>query len=176
VSTSLTTLLTVDQFDRLPNPSGGYYELRHGEAVFVSFPDKIHKEIQRRIREFLIRAAEDKGVVDTEFPYRPYAEHELWSADVAYVSQARYDAIDRWLLGSPDLVIEVRSPSNTDRELQDKAMVTLAGGCKEFWIVDGSRRIVTVHTVDGISVYTDGQAVPVRLFGGQFLVRDIFGK
>jgi Uma2 family endonuclease len=126
----LTDLLTVEQFDALPEPSGGYYELRHGEAVFVSFPGRAHKEIQRRLLELLALDARNPGVVDTEFPYRPYAEHELWSADVAYVNQAAYDRIGRWLVGSPDLAAEVKSPPNTDKELQDSAMVPLAGGCK----------------------------------------------
>jgi Uma2 family endonuclease len=34
-------------------------------------------------------------------------------ADVACVSGERYDAIDKWLVGSPELVIEVQSASNT---------------------------------------------------------------
>jgi len=40
-------------------------------------------------------------------------------------------------MGSPELVIEVKSPSNTKDELHDRAMTTLAGdGAVEFWIVD----------------------------------------
>jgi len=63
--------LTVEEFDRIPNPPGGVYELRHGEAVFVTFPEKLHKTLQRRLRERLGALAGSRGVVDTEFPYRP---------------------------------------------------------------------------------------------------------
>jgi Uma2 family endonuclease len=34
-------LMTVEEFLKLPDPPGGYYELRHGEAVFVTYPDLV---------------------------------------------------------------------------------------------------------------------------------------
>jgi Uma2 family endonuclease len=46
---SIPNLLTVEEFDRIPNPPGGVYELRHGEAVLVTFPGKHHKTLQRRL-------------------------------------------------------------------------------------------------------------------------------
>ncbi|HYZ83006.1 MAG TPA: Uma2 family endonuclease [Bryobacteraceae bacterium] len=165
---SLPKLLTVDEFDRLPNPPGGVYELRHGELFFVSFPEKIHKELQRRLRKIIEAIAEQAGVpgvTDTEFPYRPFPEHELWSADVAFVSQERYDRIDRWLLGSPELVIEVKSPSNRKQELNDKALTALAGGAYAVWIVDHETRSVTVFDHrNGMCRYQEPDAVPLELF------------
>jgi Uma2 family endonuclease len=55
-------------------------------------------------------------------PFRPLPEHELWAADVAYVSKERWEQIDPEdnLVGAPDLVIEVLSPSNTAAEINDR--------------------------------------------------------
>lgn len=170
--------LTVEEFERIPDPPGGRYELHHGEAVFVTYPVHKHKELQRRLRKLLEPAAEPAGfIVDTEFPYRPFPENELWGADVACVSAARYDAIEKWLVGSPELVIEVKSPSNTKAEMLDKAMTTLAGeGAVEFWIVDPATRTVTVHSAhEGMHVYGEDFAVPAPLFGGCIHVAGLFG-
>ena len=175
---SLPQLLTVEEFDRIPNPPGGVYELRHGEAFFVGYPDIVHKKLQRRLRELIQSLADNagvRGVAETEFPYRPLPEHELWAADMAFVSEARFNAIPRWLLGSPEIVIEVKSPSNSKQELLDKAMTALAGGAHEFWIVDAGTRSVTVHgRTSGTSVYKGNQSVPVALLNGEIDLRQLF--
>jgi hypothetical protein len=41
---TIPQLLTVEEFNRIPDPPGGRYELRHGEAVFVSYPDNSPQE------------------------------------------------------------------------------------------------------------------------------------
>src|SRR5438105_2324955 len=138
--------LTVEEYERIPDPPGGRYELHHGEAVFVTYPVRRHKDLQRRLRKLLEPMAEPRGfIVDTEYPYRPLPENEVWGADVACVSGPR-NRVEKWLVGSPELVIEVKSPSNTKAELHDKAMTTLAGaGSVEFWIVDPKTSTVTVY-------------------------------
>jgi Uma2 family endonuclease len=179
VSTAPTlTLLTVSEYEKLPSRSGGHWELHHGEAVFVTFPKHRHKVLQRRIRRLLEEICEPHGyVVDTEYPYKPLPEHEVWGADVAVVSNVRYETIQDWLAGSPELAIEVKSRSNTKDQLHDHAMTTLAGeGSIEFWIVDPKLQTVTVYNKKrGMQVYTAAEAVPLPDFGGrQLSVSGIF--
>jgi Uma2 family endonuclease len=113
--------------------------------------------------------------VDTEYPYRPIPEHEVWGADVACVREERDRAEGKWLKGSPEIVIEVKSPSNSKAELSDKAMTTLNGeGAIEFWIVDATSQTVTVHTRNGMSVYSPGLSVPVEIFAGRISVDELF--
>jgi Uma2 family endonuclease len=137
-----------------------------------------HKALQRRLRKLLEAMAEPAGyVADTEFPYRPFPENEVWGADVACIGQNRYDSIVKWPEGSPELVIEVKSPSNTKAEMHDKAMTTLAGsGAVEFWIVDLDTRTVTVYAKgSGMCVYRGDTLVPVPLFSGCLCtVSDLF--
>jgi Uma2 family endonuclease len=134
-------------------------------AKLVSPPPHDHKRLERRVRRLLDNLAESSGYVcDTDYAYRPLPEHEVWVADVVCILATRDDAIDNWLEGSPELVIEIKSPSNTRAELHDKAMTTLAGDrAVEFWIVDPETRSVTVFSKrSGIQVYSIDQAVRWR--------------
>lgn len=169
--------ISVEEFERIPDPPGGRYELHHGDLVFVTFPVRRHKDLQRRLRKLLERMAEPVGyIVDMEYPYQPLPQNEVWGADIACISGARHAAVTSWLAGSPELVIEVKSPSNKKEDLHDKAMTTLAGGgALEFWILDPDSRSVTVHRkASGRSVYAGDSIVPVSLFAEQLRLADIF--
>ena len=49
----------------------------------------------------------------------------------------------------PDLVVEVVSPSNSAREVYDKARMWLSYGTRLVWAVYPNTRSVDVHTLDG---------------------------
>jgi Uma2 family endonuclease len=174
VATSTTKLMTFAEYEQIPNPPGGIYELRHGELVKVSYPKYPHVRAQSQLHSLLASAAGAVGTVTLEVPYRPLPEYECWGADVAYISKARWDSIDEYLLGAPELVIEVLSPSNTAAEMLDKRNLCLANGSREFWVVDTKYRLVDVSTPDGLTVtYKSGQEIPL-LFGGRLSVDAIF--
>ncbi len=174
MATTTTRLMTVEEYEKVPNPPGGVYELYHGELCTVPFPVHPHVRAQWRLRRLLEAAAGNSGVVDKEFPYRPLPEYECWAADIAYLTQARWENIDRYLLGAPELVIEVLSPSNTTAKLRDKRKICLENGSREFWVVDTNLREVEVSTADGHAVtYKSGQEIPL-FFGGTLAVDQIF--
>jgi Uma2 family endonuclease len=175
---SIPRLLTVEEFEKIPDPPGGRFELRHGEAVFVTWPVRQHKDLQYHVRKLLEPMAEPRGFrVYEEYPYRPFPENEVWGADVVCIAESRHQQVEKWLVGSPELVIEVTPPSNTKAELHDKAMTTLAGaGAVEFWIVDAKTRSVTVFTAGGMHLYDGDMAVPVAMFGAQILLTDLFAS
>jgi len=68
--------------------------------------------------------------------------------DVAFVSQARIDAIGlppKFWPGAPDLVVEVVSPSDTVYEVEEKVQAWLAAGSRLVWVINPKRRSVTVY-------------------------------
>ncbi len=171
-----TQLMTVEEFSRLPKDDGPvYHELRHGEVVAVTRAKYKHYTIQRRLRRMLENVSPADSLVDTEFAYRPLPEHELWVADVVYVSAAREQGVDpeSYLEGAPDLVIEVLSPSNTAAEMLEKEEICLENGTHDFWVIDPVRRSVKVSTPDGRTrTWKSGQEIPLPLFGDSKIAVD----
>jgi Uma2 family endonuclease len=71
--------------------------------------------------------------------------------DAAFVSAERLaEAGGQGLYfeGAPDLAIEVLSPGNTPREIEQKIREYLAAGGRAVWVLDTTWRTVTVHTPD----------------------------
>ena len=156
-----TALLSVEEFLKLPEPQEGHIELHHGEVIVMPPPKRGHQRIQDRIMMLLKRLVGDTGVVQMEMAFRPTPEHEVWQADVACVSVERDAATDddEYLMGSPELVIEVLSPSNTMDEILERQDICLANGCVSFWTVDPKRQIVMVTTPDRRTVVFDRQSL-----------------
>jgi len=176
---TLPALMTVEQFQELPLDKGPVmHELHHGEVVTLTRPKAKHYRLQKRLERLLEAIAGSRGVVGIEMPFRAVPQFDLRAADVAFISQERWDAIDPEgnLRGAPDMVIEVKSPSNTWAELRERASLCLANDCKDFWIVDEKARTVTAIAPDGKAVqYTEADSIPLPLFGsGCLSVSDIF--
>jgi len=51
--------------------------------------------------------------------------------------------------GAPDFIVEILSPSNTTIEMQRKFHLYRNAGVREYWIVDGEKKTVTVHLFEG---------------------------
>ena len=102
--------------------------------------------------------------------------------DLAYTSAEKIP-LDAWIDGyaevAPDLVVEVASPSDSRREVNDKALMWLSYGVRLVWVVHPDTRTVDIHRegrtvstlagdddLDGMDVLP-GFTCPVRaVFGG----------
>jgi Uma2 family endonuclease len=176
MSTVHTGLVTFEEFQKLPDPPGGHYELHHGQIVFMPPRKRVHAIIQQGLANLLTPMAHGKGFVTVEFPFRPQPECECWEADVGFVTKERWENTQDYLAGAPELTIEVRSPSNTDAEILDRLEVCLSNGCVAFWVVDSKRRLVHVTGVDRKTVtYDCSMSVPLpEPLGGSIPVAAIF--
>jgi Uma2 family endonuclease len=166
---AIPDLITVEQFRQLPIGSEFAYELHCGEVVPLPWPKARYWKLRTRLSRLIETKLKAFGEVGTRMPFRLVAEFDLRAADVAVVSRERWVAIDvdYDLRGAPELVIEVRSPSNTARQLRELVALCLANGALECWIVDTDQKSVTVIARDGGSlVYSSGGSVPLARFGG----------
>jgi Uma2 family endonuclease len=172
-----TTLLTVEEYAKIPDPPGGRYELRHGELVFVSYPIFEHALIQKQFVRILDGVCTG-WFVTMEFAFRPLPEYEVWAADAGMVTEQRFRASPKrgWLEGSPDLAIEVLSPSNTAQEINDRERICFEGGCREFWVVDPNLQTIRVSTPDGLAhTYGVRDEIPLdRFVPAKLLVTNVF--
>jgi Uma2 family endonuclease len=175
---ALPKLMTVAEYWELPEGGEVTYELQHGEVIDVTRPKAWHAVLQVELQDSLRTKLMKFGRVVVAWAYRPVPEFELRAADVALVSWERWRTMDRndALRGAPDLVIEVKSPSNTRRQLQELMTLCLNNGATEFWVVDGVNAGVTVTRRDGsVTLYRRGDAIPLQAFGSdELLVADIF--
>lgn len=170
------SLITVEQFRRMPTPLGDYdYELHHGEVVPVTRPKLKHSVIQSRLRDLLRSIAPTGSYIEYEVAFRAVPEYDSRVADVAFLPAERWAQADMEdnLQGAPDLVVEGLSPSNTARDMYEKEQLCLAHGCQEFWVIDPDQRYVRVALVKGPTVtYRPGQQIPLPLLGGAELAVD----
>jgi Uma2 family endonuclease len=169
-------LMTVEEFLKLPDPPGGYYELVHGEVELMPFPKRGHQRRQSRIHILLWRLAGEKGEVGTEYAFRPTLEYNMWQADVAFVRAEREDAVGRheYLMGAPDLVVEVLSPSNTPSAIRERRRVCIENGCSSFWVVDDDDQHVTVTEGGVTSEYGITSSFFCAVLDATIQVREIF--
>jgi Uma2 family endonuclease len=122
-------MMTVEQFRELPLDRGPLlHELHNGEVVTLTRPKARHYSLKNRLDHLLRVRAGHLGVAGIEMPFRAVPQFDLRGADVAFVSQERWNAIDPEdnLRGAPDMVIEVKSASNTWAELRE---LSLPGKC-----------------------------------------------
>jgi Uma2 family endonuclease len=115
-----------------------------------------------------ISLAGERGVVATEFPYRPVPNLQYWFADVAYIPRADRDALppNEYPIYAPPLIVEVLSPSNTTAKVDRQRVVAMSAGTEELWGVDADRQTVQVTDLRGTTIHAAGDAVSPAVFEG----------
>jgi Uma2 family endonuclease len=79
---------------------------------------------------------------------------------------------DRGCLGAPDLVIEIVSPKNSQRDTRDKFELYQEHGVREYWIVNPNDENVNVFVLGENEkyqfngIYAGDDKIPVSIFGG----------
>lgn len=143
--------MTADQLRAMPE-DGLRHELVAG--LVVSEPPAsfrhggVAAEIFRRLIEF-VRPRKLGLVVSTETGFLLARNPDTVRApDVAFVSEGKIERAGRFrgfFPGSPDLAVEVLSPSEQPADVHAKVGDYLAAGTRQVWVVDAARRQVRVH-------------------------------
>jgi Uma2 family endonuclease len=77
---------------------------------------------------------------------------------------------DKGCKGSPDMVVEILSPTTTRKDVKEKFLRYERAGVKEYWIVEPSAKIVTVYRLGDAGlygrpdVYSDEERIKVGIF------------
>lgn len=89
------------------------------------------------------------------------------SPDVCFVSKRRLpESFDQFFAGGPDLVVEVISPSDRRKTINQKMDRYFEHGAQLGWIVNTKKQIVTVRTLEGERVLSQ---LDEMLDGGEVL-------
>jgi Uma2 family endonuclease len=154
------TLLTVEEFLRLPEPLDFAYELVEGELITVSPGMFRHNQVRDRLLRLLAAFVEEHrlGTVVSEQSFHLFG-NTVRVPDVAFVRSGRTLPPDKLPEGAPDLAIEVISPTNTLREMDRRVSDFFGAGCKRVWLVYPEHR----------EIYIRGAAIEVCRRGDDLL-------
>ena len=149
------TLLTVGDFVRLPESVGTQdvrYELVEGELLIMSPGMLPHNLIRDKLLFALMSFLRDRklGTVVSEQAFQ-LSERTVRVPDVALVLTGRQLATDRPIEGAPDLAVEVISPSNSPREIDQRVSDYFAAGCRRVWLVYPEHREIYIHGLAGVT-------------------------
>jgi Uma2 family endonuclease len=159
-----STLLTIDDFERLPAEMQENYELVNGELVPVPRNTPEHIDLGAYFIELLrpLARKEKLGKVYSELLY-DFSGH-AHAPDVSFFLAEKTDLLNRQRHVQhfvPDLAIEIASPSDTYTGLLQKKDRYLAAGTKEVWLISPETREVAVYPQNRILRGSDELSTPL---------------
>ena len=181
MSTLVKRRMTARDLERMPD-DGFRYELVNGEIRQMPPPGGEHGDRAMRVsipfgyyvythNLGIVLAAETGFKIDN---------YNVRAPDFAFVSKERveqYGIPKGYFPFAPDLAVEVVSPGDTKKEVQEKAEWWLAVGTRLVWVVDPKRTIVIAYYMDGsVTEYKVGDTLDgVDVVPGfKLAVKDIF--
>jgi Uma2 family endonuclease len=158
-----TKPVTIEDYEALGE--GAPFELIRGVLYEVAATKFVHVVVSGRFAKYLLRysdAAMPGDVLVGEGGLALERDPDsLIISDVAFVRAERLPPKQErkdWIRIPPDVVVEVKSPSNTRQEIARKLAVYLAAGVPLVWIADTDRETIAAHTPDGrVRVYRVGE-------------------
>lgn len=152
---------SIADFDRLPPESR--VELIAGELVYEPAPVYRH---QRAVARLVVALSEYSARYGGEVLCAPIdvelGEHDVLQPDVIYISADRAGIItDKRIVGAPDLIVEILSPSTAYYDLRVKKRLYERAGVCEYWIVDPILESVEVCTRSDAG-FTEGSQIGIE--------------
>lgn len=151
-----TRLITADELLVMPrrdeNGNDCRLELIRGELKVMSPSKPLHgivcAEIAAELRDFVrehglgrVFGAETGFVVERD-------PDTVLGVDAAFVSRERLSAVEdlnSFFPSAPDLAVEVLSPSNTRREMDEKVALYFGAGARAVWVFNPRKKTAAVY-------------------------------
>lgn len=185
MSATLTKPVTADQLLEMPD-DGHCYELVKGELRMAPPPGSEHGEVTMNLAGPLYQHVKNNnlGVVyaaETGFKLESNPD-TVRAPDVAFVrieSVQQTGRLPGYRSGSPDLVVEVVSPSDRVTNVEEKVAEWLEDGARMVWVVSRKlHNVIVYRSLTNIVTLTEkdkldgADVVP----GFQIKVAEIFGS
>ena len=143
-------LITAEQLLRLPRGKGTRCELIRGVLIEKMPTGDAHRDTTVLTAYHLTQYTFDTehGVTRTGEPgFRLETEPDTVRApDVAWIAPGRIpEGTQGYPELAPDLAVEVKSPSNSNPEMYEKASMWLAYGTRQVWVLDPENMTATIH-------------------------------
>ena len=174
--------VTYEEWLRMPEVKGAKEEVVNGEIRIMPAPSWNHSEILDNLRDLFAPQVDRRKVrvktslFDLIIRRQPLTARE---PDLAVFDASTIVEKDGRIHSAPQLVVEVRSPSNTRREREEKRRDYAALGVPEMWELDPEDRTAEVfYLEDGElrshALLTDGILKPRHFPNVQIHILEIW--
>jgi Uma2 family endonuclease len=173
MGTEVIPKLSFEQFRQLPS-DGKRYELVNGEVHVTPAPATRHQAVLQNLSgklwPYVIQNMLGE-VWAAPLDVRLSADTAL-QPDLIFISNARSGIIqENWIAGSPDLVVEVLSPSTAAHDRATKLPIYADAKVPEVWLIDPYAKTVEVLQLQGKkylveAALADDQILTSNLFPG----------
>ena len=151
MTTATTTKpLTYEEYLDTPEIEGRF-DIVDGEMIMAAAPTNEHQETIGEFYHILRPFISERNLgtllfapLDIVIRRNPLRTRQ---PDLLFISKDRYDRYQYPLEIAPELAIEILSPSNTRRRIQDVLADYAAIGVKECWLVSLAARTIEVLTL-----------------------------
>lgn len=143
--------MTVEEYFQLPETNihmeliGGILHVYDGQEGNMPAPTPQHQEILMSILAYLLPITTKKGLFTA--PIDVLLDDVVVQPDILWVSpqNTHCQITNRCMIGAPDLIIEILSPSTHKQDRLSKFDIYEAHGVMEYWIVDPDVQIIEVY-------------------------------
>ena len=148
-----THLMTAEELFWLPE-DGLRHELIKGEHLTMSPPGELHGAVAMNLSILLGQYIKSRNLgqmyaAETGFKLERDPDTVL-APDIAFIRRERVGVLtQKYRVGAPELVVEVLSPDDRKRKVEDKTARWLGSGASVVWLVDPKQRTVDVRLADG---------------------------
>ena len=153
----LFTKVTPDRYtykDYLLIDDDKRYEILRGGLIMVPAPFTNHQRASRNLEFILYNFVKQKklGEVFDAPTDVVLSEDIVVQPDILFISKERLDIIkEAAIMGSPDLIVEIISPSSASYDTVEKRDIYEEYGVKEYWLVFPQEKAIEVLTLeDGV--------------------------
>jgi len=127
------------------------YEVIEGELFEMAAPGTLHQTISSNLGYELIDYVRPRNMgrlLDAPCDVI-FSEINTLQPDILFISKENMEIIEGGgIFGSPDLVIEILSPSNADHNKVRKFTIYEKFHVKEYWIIDPEKESVEVFVLE----------------------------
>jgi len=164
-----TTLLTIEDFERLPDDAAKGHELVDGELVDVSGNNPLHNWLRDYLIAILLSFVTDHGlgrvISEQEYDF----EGNAHGPDLSFFGPAKKPLLNlkrRVQRFVPDLAVEIASDSDTYEGLMRKKNRYLRAGVSEVWLISPEIEEVAIHTARTVRTLRGTDAIETDLLPG----------
>jgi Uma2 family endonuclease len=137
------------------------YEILDGDLFVTPSPAIKHQIVSRNLGVLLHAHVRELGLGEVLFAPTDVVldTHTVVVPDILFVSNARMHVIQpHAIIGAPDLLIEILSPSTADRDRDVKARLYARFGVAHYWVVDAAAHTIDVFEGSGTgNPYAEGR-------------------